>query len=292
MIPFESARRLPVALVLLALLAVPARAQQKNLTLDDLYDPAKRVDFGSVPGSYTWLNDKEYVKLGSARGGPTPATAALTRVNAETGAETPLFDPAKLDAALAKLPGVAAADATKLSRQRPVFSSDFRALAVTVGDDLYYWPVGADAVMRLTSAPGAEEEAQFSPDGRLLAFVRGNDLYVVDLAGHERAAHHRRHADDPERQARLGLPGGDLRPRQLSRLLVEPRLARVAFLQLDEHPSRSTLVDDIPIAQAVEDTGLPEGGRSQPHGAARRRRRGGRRAGVGGPRASTRRPTS
>ncbi len=48
MIPFGPARRLPVALVLLALLAVPARAQQKNLTLDDLYDPAKRVNFGSV----------------------------------------------------------------------------------------------------------------------------------------------------------------------------------------------------------------------------------------------------
>ena len=41
MIPFGPAR-LPVVLVLLALLAVPARAQQKNLTLDDLSDPAKR----------------------------------------------------------------------------------------------------------------------------------------------------------------------------------------------------------------------------------------------------------
>ena len=88
MIPFGPARRLPVALVLLALLAVPARAQQKNLTLDDLYDPAKRVNFGSVPGSYAWLNDKEYVKLGSARGSPTPATAALTRWR--PGSESPV----------------------------------------------------------------------------------------------------------------------------------------------------------------------------------------------------------
>ena len=91
MLPFGPARRLPVALVLLAFLAVPARAQQKNLTLDDLYDPAKRVNFGSGPGTYTWLNDKEYVKLGSARGGSAPATVALTRVDAETGVETPLL---------------------------------------------------------------------------------------------------------------------------------------------------------------------------------------------------------
>ena len=73
-----------MVLVLLALLAVPARAQQKNLTLDNIYNPAKRVNFGSVAGTYTWLSDKEYVKLGSARGGPAP-TAALTRVNADAG---------------------------------------------------------------------------------------------------------------------------------------------------------------------------------------------------------------
>jgi hypothetical protein len=112
MIPFGPARRLPVALVLLALLAVPARAQQKNLTLDDLYDPAKRVNFGSVPGSYAWLNDKEYVKLGSARGGLAPATAALTRVNAETGAETPLFDPGSWRLRSRSFPELQATDAT------------------------------------------------------------------------------------------------------------------------------------------------------------------------------------
>ena len=139
MIPFGPAGRLPVALVLLGF-SPSRRARSRRTSRSTICTTrAKRVNFGRVPGTYTWLNDKEYVELGSARGGPAPVSAALTRVNAETGVETPLFDPAKLEAALAKLPGVAATDATKLARQRPVFTSDFSALAVTVGDDLYYW---------------------------------------------------------------------------------------------------------------------------------------------------------
>ena len=266
MTSFGLARRLPVALGLLALLAMPARAQQKNLTLDDLYDPARRINFGSFPGSYTWLNDKEFVKLGSGRGGPAMPPAALTRVNAETGAETPLFDPARLEAALAKLPGIAASDATKLSRQRPVFTKDFAALAVTVGDDLYYWSVGADAVMRLSSAPGAEEEAQFSPDGRLRR-LRARQRSVRLRSRRPRArAHDRRRAADPERQARLGLRRGDLRPRQPSRVLVEPRLLAPRV------PADSTsilcpgyaVVDHVPFSQVVEDTTYPRAGDPNP----------------------------
>jgi dipeptidyl-peptidase-4 len=265
MTPFGSARRLPVALVLLALLAVPARAQQKNLTLDDLYDPAKRVNFGSGPGTYTWLNDKEYVKLGSARGGPAPATVALTRVDAETGVETPLFDPAKLEAALAKLPGVSATDAAKLTRQRPVFTNDFSALVVTVGDDLYYWSAGADTVTRLTAVPGAEEEAQFSPDGRLLAYVRGNNLYVSDLAGHERAL--------TSDGAPLILNGKldwvyeeEIFGRGTHRAFWwSPDSSSVAFLRTDEHPVPVyALVDHVPFAQAVEDTTYPRPGDPNP----------------------------
>src|SRR5437660_400731 len=34
---------------------------------------------------------------------------------------------------------------------------------------------------RLTTGAGPEEEATFSPDGRLVAFVRQNNLFVVDI---------------------------------------------------------------------------------------------------------------
>ena len=46
----------PIVLLLLAL-CLPALAQQKLLTIDDIFDPAKRVNFsGSVP-TIRWLKD-------------------------------------------------------------------------------------------------------------------------------------------------------------------------------------------------------------------------------------------
>ena len=59
--------------------------QQKLLTLDDLYDPAKKVDFGAptFPGSgFTWVNDNEYLRVKDARtpqGCRVPRSSGLTR---------------------------------------------------------------------------------------------------------------------------------------------------------------------------------------------------------------------
>ncbi len=114
MVSFPPARRLAAIAALVALAAAPARAQQKLLTIDDLYDPVKRVNFGppGFGGGYTWINDKEFIRLG---GGPRGAQAGgrgdVMKVDAETGTESPLYDASKLEAALAKLPGVTAAEA-------------------------------------------------------------------------------------------------------------------------------------------------------------------------------------
>jgi dipeptidyl-peptidase-4 len=257
--------RLCASLGLLAMLAAPARAQQKTLTLDDLYDPGKRVNFGSMPVTYTWLNDREFIRLSTARGGATAPPSPLMRVNAETGVASPLFDIARLEAALAKIPGVTRDEASKLSRQRPIFTTNFTALALTVGDDLYYWPLDADALTRLTSAPGAEEEAQFSPDGRLLAFVRHNNLYVSDLAGHERAL-----TTDGTPQILNGkldwVYEEEIFGRGTHRAFWwSPDSSRLAFLRLDEHPVPTyTVVDHIPFSQVVEDTPYPRAGDPNP----------------------------
>jgi len=54
------------------------------------------------------------------------------------------------------------------------------------GGDLYLVRPGRDP-LRLTSSSTTEQDPQLSPDGRLLAFARDNDLYVLDLETlHER----------------------------------------------------------------------------------------------------------
>ena len=118
--PGQAVARLAAAVGMVAALALPARAQQKLLTIDDLYDPATKAFGASTFGvRYDWLSDTEYVKLtGGRRGARTDGGGAPIKVDAASGAESPLFDTAALQAAIAKTPGVSQADAGRASRQR------------------------------------------------------------------------------------------------------------------------------------------------------------------------------
>jgi dipeptidyl-peptidase-4 len=256
-----------VALVVVLLSSVSATtfAQgQKLLTLDELYDPAGRVSFGSPPtarGGYEWLNDSEYVRTRQVNGG-----VDHIRVNAVTGVEAPLFDAVRLATALRAVPGVPADEADRLSRRRTyVFDPGRTALLVTIGDDLFHWSFDADRLTRLTSTPGLEDEVTFSPDGRLVAFVRNHNLHVADLQGRERAL-----TIDGHSQLLNGrldwVYQEEIYGRGTHRAYWwSPDSSRIAFLQLDESPvPEFAVVDHIPYRQQVEITDYPKAGDPNP----------------------------
>ena len=162
----------------LVLVAASATAQTRPLTLDDIYDPQRRIDFsGSAPSGLTWISDTHYVW-------PRPAKSGVewVKVDGGTGATEPLFDAEKMRAAFDALPGLRREDVERLPNSRSLEMNATRTAAiVSLGDDLYYYVFGSDRVSRLTFDPYAEEEFSFSPDGRQVAFVRRNNLYVADL---------------------------------------------------------------------------------------------------------------
>ena len=212
-----------------------------------------------------WLNDGEYVRKGDD-GRYLPASRRCRSGNAGLRPR-----PAR--------PGAVAragrhAEGRAESRAPSRFTPDYRALVCLHEDDLFYWQIGETSVRRLTATPSKEEAAQFSPDGRLVAFVRGNNLYVVDLDGHERALTTDGTRGRPERQARLGLPGGDLRPRHaIARTGGAPTPRASRSCSSDEAPvptSPSSITSR--CSRTVEQTRLPEAGRSEPDRQARRRR--------------------
>jgi dipeptidyl-peptidase-4 len=51
------------------------------------------------------------------------------------------------------------------------------------GDDVFLLDLPTSTFTRVTNTPAEEKDAHFSPDGRVLAYVRDNDLYVYDIAG-------------------------------------------------------------------------------------------------------------
>ncbi len=105
----------------------------------------------------------------------------------------------------------------------------------------------------------------FSPDGRLVAFVRAHNLYVVDLEGHERSLTTDGHAQ--RLNGRLDwVYQEEIYGRGTHRAYWwSPDSSRLAFLQLDEAPvPEFTVVDHLPYRQDVETTDYPKAGDPNP----------------------------
>ena len=253
----------PVIAGVLAL-AGPGAAQTKRLTLDDLFDPARKIDAtGIVPTGITWLDDTRYLWPKRV----DEDTADWLTVDVERGTSAPFYDAAALEAAITALPGIGPGDAKRLARPRSfVFGPDRRAAVITVAGDLFHYAFATGTLTRLTSDPAEERDAAFSPNGAMVAFTRGNNLVVVDVA--------------TQRERALTVDGGpQLLNGRLDWVYQEeiygrgthrafwwsPDSTRLAFLQLDERPvAEFTLVNHLPSWQELEVFDYPKPGDPNP----------------------------
>src|SRR5262249_43126386 len=119
-------------------------------------------------------------------------------------------------------------------------------------NDLYYCNLDGTGAVRLTRTPGREEVVSFSPDGKFVAFVREQNLYVVDVATQTERA--------------LTTDGGgpvsngkadwvyfeEIFRRNWQAYWWSPDSAHLAFLRFDDTPvPRFTVIDHIPAHQKV-----------------------------------------
>jgi dipeptidyl-peptidase-4 len=257
--------RSSLAFLAVTLFAVSASAQTRLLTIEDLYEPQKRIDFtGGAPTGLTWVSDTHYIWAKPGERG----SVDWMKVDAVTGASEVLFDADKMRAAFAALPGLRAEDVARLPNQRGLeFNALHSAVVVTIADDLYYYQFGQARAVRLTFDPYEEEEFSFSPDARQVAFVRRNNLFVVNV--------------EQQRQERqLTTSGGDeILNGKLDWVYQEeiygrgnyraywwsPDSAHLAFLQLDERAvPEFTIVDHIPARLTLETWDYPKAGDPNP----------------------------
>src|SRR4051794_30012344 len=87
----------------LALVAATASAQQRPLTLDDIYSPTTRVNFSGTPAPpFEWIDGDHYIWPRAAA--DNRESIEWMKVDASTGASVALFDTTKAEAAVAALP--------------------------------------------------------------------------------------------------------------------------------------------------------------------------------------------
>ena len=254
------------ALALLLAFSVIGQAQQKLLTIDDIFDPAKRVNFNGATPTIRWLKDgNHYLITNEASRRDVPR---LQRVNAATGQTTPFFDAAKMQAAFEALPGVSAADARQLAnRGNYNMNPAETAVLVNWANDLFYYEFGSDRAIRLTSTPEPEVGEGFSPDGKMIAFVRENNLYVEDLGMQRRERALTRDGSAKILNGRLDwVYQEELYGRgDFGAYWWSPDSTTIAFLRFDETPvPEFTVVDHIPWYQNVEVTAYPKAGAPNP----------------------------
>ena len=253
-----------VALVL-ALSSI-ASAQQKLLTIDDIYDPQRRVNFNGTTPSIRWLrNGTHYLLSNEASRRDVPR---IQKVNAATGEAVPFFDVAKMQAAFAALPGVSSDDARQLANRGSYeMNPSETAVLINWANDLFYYELGSDRAIRLTSNPEEEVGEEFSPDGRMVSFIRGNNLYVEDLSMQRRERALTSDGSDKILNGRLDwVYQEELYGRgNFGAYWWSPDSTMLAYLRFDENPvPEFTVVDHIPYHQTVEVTPYPKAGDPNP----------------------------
>ncbi len=150
------------------------RKTGRKLTYEDVHEGARVNLNGSPVGGLRWVDDEHFVQRKDNQ---------TLLVHARTGRTQPYE--VDLDPIVEKLSVLTTVDS---GQARGIARSHFGRAGQTRGavfehaGDLYYADADGGNARRLTSSPGVEELSSLSPDGRFAAFVRDNDLYVVDVS--------------------------------------------------------------------------------------------------------------
>jgi dipeptidyl-peptidase-4 len=254
--------RLPHAMPITTARIPPLREERKPkkpITFNEVYGSGPRPNLNGSPISVqAWLDDGEhFLQVRAGR---------LYKVEALTGRLQPFHDPVKMAQGLASLPTIGKGTARELARSTTFHMNSQRTGALfEYEDDLYYARFDGTQAVRLTKTPGKKELASFSPDGRLVAFVRDHNLYVVDLA--------------PQTERALTTDGGGLVSngkadwvyfeevfdRHWRAYWWSPDSKQIVFLRFDDKPVHQfTVIDQIPVHQRVEKTPYPNAGDPNP----------------------------
>lgn len=235
--------------------------EKQRLTFDLVHRSDRRPNLnGSPVGFPRWLDAEHYLQARDGR---------LRKVHARTGRSEPFHDPDVMARALAALPSVGERQARRFAEQQAfTMTEDLSGALFEHENDLYFCRFDASIARRLTSTPEREETPVLSPDGRFVAFVRSNDLFVVDIETATERALTTGGTDTLRRGKADWVYFEEVFGRSWRTFWWSPDSTRLAFLETDASMVPSfTLVDDRRRqgdAQHVEVARYPKPGQPNP----------------------------
>ncbi|MGI8669773.1 MAG: DPP IV N-terminal domain-containing protein, partial [Aridibacter sp.] len=166
-----------VTLLAFSSLAI-SQTEKQNLTIDDIYSPQKKVAFSGFPSyGLRWSSDgTSFVKQRNSANG-----LEFIQVNAKTSEETVFFNSLDVVTALTKI-GLPTEEAKSISENVVGQSEISNSILLTSDADLFVYNSTTKTAKQLTQDRIRELEADFSPDGKKVSFVKANNLFSVDIA--------------------------------------------------------------------------------------------------------------
>src|SRR3989442_5002544 len=183
---FHPLRRCLAVLCLVVICAGPLVAQAAQAPALTVHTIWGTREFASDLVSPTWMKDgAAYTTIEADSAGRTD----LYRVDAASGRRTLLVRGADLVPPGAQQPVSIeeyrfSADGAKLL----IFTNTARVWRQNTKGTYYVWDFATQRLVPVSAKTGYQQFAKFSPDGRAVAFVRGNNIYVTDLASGSESA--------------------------------------------------------------------------------------------------------
>jgi dipeptidyl aminopeptidase/acylaminoacyl peptidase len=206
----------------------------------------------------SWVDGEHFLQVKEGK---------LLKVEARTGKSEPFADPQKIKRSLAAIKELDANAADQLARATSFRTNPDRTgflFEIEFDFGLGYFD-GRPAVRLTNSRGGYKDHVSFSPDGKRVAFVRGNNLFAVDVA--------------TQKELQLTTDGGtdifnakgdwvyeeEIFNRNGRAYWWSPDGTRIAFLRFDDAPVKKfNLVDLAPVRGRLESYAYPKPGEPNP----------------------------
>lgn len=237
------------------------RETGRRITKEMLYGEDEEQEDLNFRGSplrvRAWIDDEHYAAV---------KDGTLVKVKARTGRAEPFgAETDDIEARLAESAFITEEDAERIAGAFRTPDPEHPGVLFTHADDLFFANFDGTGLRRLTSTPAEEEMATFSPDGRTIAFVRENNLFVLDLeTGAERAI-----TTEGTNERRFGKNAWvyfeEVFGRSWKAFWWSPTSEHIVFMESDESQVPVfTIIDDEPDEQVIEAIHYPKAGQTNP----------------------------
>ncbi|HEY7326747.1 MAG TPA: DPP IV N-terminal domain-containing protein [Gemmataceae bacterium] len=249
------------------------RTHHKRIELDMLLGKKPLPNLSGSPiGDVSWLDDGEHFLLSK--------NGQMRKVHALSGRSwpQPAPDTKKIETALTALPTIDRQSARRIAARgsgRAFERGALRRFAADApeptegtkgrvfqhGNDLYYYFLDGSKAVRLTHSTGTKELVSLSPNEKYVAFVRANNLYVVDIATQTEQALTTDGSDLVFNGKMDWVYWEEIGNRKSNAYWWSPDSSHVAFVRYDDSPvHKFAVLDTTTVRQQVELTPYPKAG--------------------------------